>query len=129
MMATDFQNALLAQGFTVTTGQSMRQPFLSVDGKQWSADDQPLQVYEYSDAVAAMRDTTNISNSGTKIGTTDVTWGDTPHFYQAGSLIILYVGHDTHLLSVLNDILGPQFAGGPETGTGSVIHGTGAVLP
>jgi hypothetical protein len=41
-----------------------------------------------------------------------LTWVDTPHFYKAGRIIVLYLGSDQAVLDVLNQILGQQFAGG-----------------
>jgi hypothetical protein len=38
-------------------------------------------------------------------------WVATPHFYEAGKLIVLYVGEDSGVVGVLEEALGPQFAG------------------
>ena len=43
--------------------------------------------------------------------TTMITWVDTPHFYKAGRIIVLYVGSNAAILSLLEEVLGPQFAG------------------
>ena len=41
-----------------------------------------------------------------------ITWIDTPHFYKAGKIIVLYIGSDATVLDLLKGALGPQFAGG-----------------
>ena len=41
-----------------------------------------------------------------------VTWTSTPHFYQTESLIVLYVGDNSDIIATLEDLLGPQIAGG-----------------
>ena len=40
-----------------------------------------------------------------------VSWVAAPHFYQTGKLIVLYVGDDTAVHNVLENVLGSQFAG------------------
>jgi hypothetical protein len=40
-----------------------------------------------------------------------VTWVAAPHFYQAGRILVLYVGDDPAILELLEGALGPQFAG------------------
>jgi hypothetical protein len=40
-----------------------------------------------------------------------VAWVDTPHFYSAGRIIVLYVGSDEEILVLLEQVLGPQCAG------------------
>ncbi len=52
-----------------------------------------------------------VSADGSSIGTTMMTWVATPHFYKAGKLIGLYVGDDSNVLGILEEVLGPQFAG------------------
>lgn len=56
-----------------------------------------------------------MGNSGLskrQIGTSMVTWIDTPHFYEAGRIIVLYLGNDQTILGLLNKVIGAQFAGG-----------------
>ncbi|MCI0397835.1 MAG: hypothetical protein L0322_23280, partial [Chloroflexi bacterium] len=40
-----------------------------------------------------------------------VDWIAQPHFYQQGNLIVLYVGEDPSILSLLETVLGPPFTG------------------
>ena len=64
-----------------------------------------LSVEELNAAIQS------ISQDGSSIGTTMVTWVAAPHFYAAGRLIVLYVGEDGGVIEVLDQVLGPQFAG------------------
>ena len=41
-----------------------------------------------------------------------ILWVAPPHFYKAGKLIVLYVGCDSDVIDVLQETMGPQFAGG-----------------
>ncbi|CAE6493362.1 hypothetical protein [Candidatus Nitrosotenuis uzonensis] len=70
-----------------------------------------IQVYEFeseSDAKAAMQ---TISEDGTQIGTSIIRWIDVPHFYASNKIIVLYVGQNPEITSLLESLLGPQFAG------------------
>jgi hypothetical protein len=40
-----------------------------------------------------------------------ITWVAPPHFFQQGCVIVLYVGSDEEMISLLASVLGPQFAG------------------
>jgi hypothetical protein len=39
-------------------------------------------------------------------------WVARPYFHKAGRLIVLYVGDDDAVAAVLEEVLGPPFAGG-----------------
>jgi hypothetical protein len=53
-----------------------------------------------------------VTPEGGSIGTSMISWIDTPHFYKAGNILVLYVGSDEAILGLLEKVLGPQFAGG-----------------
>jgi len=36
---------------------------------------------------------------------------DAPHFYKTGRIIVLYVGSDEQILTLLQSVMGAQFAG------------------
>ena len=70
-----------------------------------------VQVFEFqseSDAIAA---TQTVSEDGTEIGTSIIRWIGPPHFYTQGKIIVLYVGENSEVTSLLEDLLGLQFAG------------------
>ena len=52
-----------------------------------------------------------VDPGGGSIGRTMVTWMDAPDFYKAGRIIVFCVGSDPTLLSLLEEVLGSQFAG------------------
>jgi hypothetical protein len=70
-----------------------------------------VQVYEFADEAEAQAAAATVSEDGTEIGTAVIRWIDAPHFYQQGRIIVLYLGTDAEMLSLLEGILGPQFAG------------------
>ena len=72
-------------------------------------------AYVYESAQKARSAAAGISPDGSSIRedgrATHIEWVDAPHFFNAGRLIVLYVGRDTGVLSRLVRILGPQIAG------------------
>ena len=102
---------LRAAGATVEPVGEVRQPFFSVPGQAITVNGEQVQVFEYPDAGSAAAAAARISPDGGTIGTTMVTWVGPPHFYRAGKVIVLYVGDSRAVISVLERVLGPQFAG------------------
>jgi hypothetical protein len=107
-----FVAALEASGATVETGESISQPFFTPEGSVIRVSGADVQVFEYESAEAMENEASQVAPDGGSIGTSMVTWMDTPHFYKAGRIIALYVGSDTPILGLLEEVLGPQFAGG-----------------
>ena len=60
----------------------------------------------------AIKESMQVSTDGSSVGTTMISWIDTPHFYQTVKIIILYVGINPEMIGILSEVLGPQFAGG-----------------
>ncbi len=93
--------------------RGMSQPFFSVEAQVLSAYGEDVQVFEYDSNENAL---TEVDESGLtpdgQFETVMVTWIDTPHFYQTGNLIVLYVGSNSDITTMLETLLGPQIAGG-----------------
>lgn len=102
---------LRAAGASVTPAGEVSQPFFSVTGNAITVDGGNVQVFEYADNEEADAQAALVSPDGSSIGTTMASWIAPPHFYQAGKIIVLYVGDDTTLINVLESVMGPQFAG------------------
>ena len=101
----------MQNGGVVVKGLS--QPFFSVDAQVLTAYGEDIQVFEYDSSESALIE---VEESGLtpdgQFQTVMVTWIDTPHFYQTGNLIVLYVGSNSDITTMLEDLLGPQIAGG-----------------
>ena len=91
-----------------------------------------INAYEFASAEEADAGAEGVSASGSSIVVTyadgtgtsiNVTWVESPHFYKAGKLIVLYVGCDSDVIDVLQETMGPQFAGGAGVG----VHGVSVV--
>lgn len=103
---------LRAVGYIVESAGQVSQPFFSVNGQVITVNGGHVQVFEYKTPAAARAAAATVSLDGSSVGTTIITWVDTPHFYQKGKLIVLYVGNDAGVIDALEAALGPQFAGG-----------------
>jgi uncharacterized protein YceK len=108
----DLVATLQASGATVETVEPVTQAFFSPQGSIIKVNAADVQLFEYESVGAMEAEASQVAPDGGSIGTSMVTWMDTPHFYKAGRLIVLYVGSDASLLSLLENALGPQFAGG-----------------
>ena len=103
---------LRAAGASVDVGGPIGQSFFGVPGQLLTVNGIVVQVYEYPGLEDAERDAAQVSPDGHTVGLTSILWVATPHFYTLGSLIVLYVGDDADLPPLLEEVLGPQFAGG-----------------
>jgi hypothetical protein len=103
--------ALEAAGAAVEAGESITQAFFSPEGNIIKVNGADVQVFEYESTEAMESESSQVAPDGGSVGTSMMMWVDTPHFYKAGRIIALYVGSDTTILGLLEQILGPQFAG------------------
>jgi hypothetical protein len=109
--------ALEACGLMVEVVGPVEQPFLQPEsGTILRVSGEPLtqpvdlQVFEYGDPEQAVADAAQIGPDGNP-PTMMISWLAPPHFFQAGSLIVLYLGEDQPALDLLTSLLGPPFAG------------------
>ena len=102
---------LRATGANVEPSGKISQPFFFVEGQVISINGVEVQVFEYADIAVADAEANLVSHDGSSIGTSMVNWVATPHFYKTGKLIVLYVGDNMTVISTLETVLGPQFAG------------------
>jgi hypothetical protein len=102
-------------GAVVEPGGEFPPDFLSAKRMIMSVNGSDVTVWEYDDAAAADAEAALISPDGCSLRTntkiTLVDWIAPPHFYKAGKLIVLYVGEGEAVTVVLENVLGPQFAG------------------
>jgi hypothetical protein len=103
--------ALRARGAAVEPGEPVEQIFFAVTGQIIAVNGEDVQVFEYDSAEAMQADAAQVASDGGSIGTNMVTWVATPHFYNAGRILVLYVGDDPEIIELLEGVLGPQFAG------------------
>ena len=80
---TSLITRLQISGATVQSSGEVSQPFFSVTGQILSVNGASVQVFEYADGAAAKAEAGLVSPNGSAIGTSMVSWIDTPHFYAA----------------------------------------------
>lgn len=103
--------ALNAAGAKVEVGDSVEQAFFSVTGQTLKINGADVQVFEYESAEAMEAEAALVAPDGGSVGTSMMMWMATPHFFKAGSVLVLYIGDDTAVLDLLKSALGEQFTG------------------
>jgi len=104
--------ALRDSGAEADSGEQIDQSFFTVPAQRLVVNAEDVQVFAYPSVDLARSDAAQVSPDGYSVGTSMVTWIATPHFFQCGKLIVLYVGDNSELLTMLKAQLGSQFAGG-----------------
>ena len=103
---------LRAAGAAVVASGAVSQPFFAPQGRVLTVNDGEVQAFEFPSVEEANTVAATISPSGSSIGTSMVGWVAPPHFYKAGTLIVIYVGSDEDVINLLKAAMGSQFAGG-----------------
>ena len=74
-----------------------------------------ISIYVYDNVESMKKDASYISEDGFKYHTensiTSIGWSSHPHFYKSENMIVLYVGENSEIMSVLEELVGSQFAG------------------
>lgn len=103
--------ALEQAGATVVaTEQAVEQAFLDVTGTLIQVNGADVQVYTYDTPEAAQAAAQQASDVLAGNAPTTINWTASPHFYQQGRLLVLYVGDDEAVLSLLESVLGAPVA-------------------
>ncbi len=113
--AVDFDglvNRQQAAGATVGMAGTVSQPFFTPEGQVITVNGQDVQLFEYENAADAKTEADLVSPDGSSVGTSIMSWIATPHFYNSGKFIVLYVGNHNDTIELLDVALGLQFAGG-----------------
>ena len=105
-------DSLRGAGVTIDPAGNVSQPFFAPEGQVLTVNGEDVQAFEFPSAEDADAVAETVSADGTSIGTSMVGWVAPPHFYKAGKLIVLYVGCDGDVIDLLQETMGPQFAGG-----------------
>jgi len=78
-------------------------------------DGEDIEIFDYANSPSAETAATQIAPDGymvrTLTGACMIDYVAPPHFFKDRNLIVLYVGKNSHILEVLSNVLGSQFAG------------------
>lgn len=105
-------DSLQAAGASVEPAGTVSQPFFAPQGQIIAVEGQEVQVFEYNSEADAAAEADLVAPDGGSVGTSMMAWVATPHFFNSGRLIVLYVGDQNDTIEVLESVLGTQFAGG-----------------
>jgi hypothetical protein len=108
--------ALSQAGGAVQEGGEVSQEFFQAPGRLLRVNEAEVQVFQYASVEARQSDSSLIGPGGSEIGTMMVTWVDRPNFWASGRLIVLYVGQDEAVISLLSQVLGDPIAQGAGPG-------------
>lgn len=93
-------------GLTVeVTDQTVTQDFFAVPATIVRVNGQDLQVFIYGSEDARKADSDQISEDGTQIGTSMITWVAKPHFVPAANVLTLFVSNDEDLAQQIADAI------------------------
>jgi hypothetical protein len=104
-------------GNTPFPGDDPQQPIFSGTGKRIEVNSENVSLLEYDDETMVEAEAKFISPDGftytsenwTMIA--NISWVAPPHFYKAGKIIVLYIGTNQAIIDLLENLLGPPFAG------------------
>ena len=110
---TDFVSlvdSLRAAGATVDPAGAISQPFFVPEGQLLTVNGEDVQACEFAAAVEADDIAETASADGSSVGTSLISSAAPPHFYKAGRPIGIYVGSDSGVIDILQEIMGSPFA-------------------
>jgi hypothetical protein len=108
----DFAETLFANGVPIELGSEEVFFFFPIPALHFKIFGQDVLVFELIGPGTAASVAAAVSDDGTTIAGRVIDWPATPHFFREGRIIVLYLGDDPQVLSVLTAFLGPQIAGG-----------------
>ncbi len=113
---SNFVHQLHQKGVSTSPTKALNTDFFSGTAYGLVIYSERISVFEYDTNAAMQNDANNISSDGSTIrnqngGSAAVDWIAPPHFYKAGRLLVFYVGSNRYVTTLLQSILGSQFAG------------------
>ena len=110
---------LQARGVPAGLGTDIDAGLIGGDPTTVCVNDESVTVYEYPDVDSTIDAVATINQDDpSMIGNGIVEWAGTPHFWLRDRVIVLYVGEDPEVNTVLREILGRPFAEGAGPGRG-----------
>ena len=108
----DLAEIIFARGYPIEIGDEEVVEFLPIPVRHITVFGEDVLVLEFVGPNTAAAFASTISSDGTTVNGREVDWPATPHFFLSGQVIAVYVGNDLSTISALQEIMGPQFAGG-----------------
>lgn len=108
--------ALREAGYEVHTLGEIEDPFFEGAAQAIEVNGHYVQVYAFGTEAQAAEAAATVSGGGTIIGQSIVDWIEPPHFYEHGTLLVIYAGSDEAVLQGLQAQLGEPFLVGVSMG-------------
>lgn len=110
----DFELSMIGMGYDFEI-EKVGSDFLPTTRKRMTIDDTAIDIYVFDNDNETETEAGYIDERGWGYNNghraVKVSWISFPHFFKKGSLIIQYIGEDSDIISLLEDIMGEQFAG------------------
>ena len=119
---------LRVAGADVEIGAIGRSSNFGVPIRNFMVNDALIHVWEFPSEDEAAAGAATVGADGFSVGRAFVDWTNSPHFYSSGSLIVLYVGNGVGTLTLLERVVGDQFAGSTTITSGQLDPGGRASL-
>lgn len=94
---------LRTAGATVELGDAVEQADVSVAGQSIMINGEEVQIFTYASAEDLEAQASQLAREDDP--------EDEPHFYKLGNMLVRYIGSDTLVRDLLEDVLGAQAAG------------------
>lgn len=108
----DLAEILFARGIPIEVGEEEVVDYFPVPVRHFTVFGEDVRVFEFVGPNTAGAVAATISPDGSSINGRVIDWPATPHFYLSGRVIALYLGDSASVLLSMEEIMGPQFAGG-----------------
>ena len=108
----DLAEIVFARNIPIEIGGEEVLDFFPVPVRHFTVHDEDLLVFEFVGPNTAAAVASTISPDGTTINGRVIDWPATPHFFLRGQVIALYLGDNFQVFGTLEQIMGPQIAGG-----------------
>lgn len=108
--------SLRAAGIDIEIGNEKGSSLFGVNSQVVTINGERIELFSFGPGDGSIRAASGVSSDGFQIGdgkgtVTFLSWISTPHFYLAGNSILLYVGVNDEIISVLDVAAGQKFAG------------------
>ncbi len=113
----DLAEILFARGVPIELGDTEAVDYFPVAARHFTIFGDDVLVFEFGGPVTTEEVESVISPDGTTVNGRVIDWPATPHFFANGRVVVLYLGDNPQVIFGLEQIMGPQVAGGELTFT------------
>lgn len=107
-----FESDMKNKGFNLVETEDSKSYF-SVSNDDYILNSEKISVYEYDENEQNRLETDlmTVTENGSFINGSEVKWGNGPHIYKKGRVVVLYDGNSNTILDALGEVLGIPLLG------------------